>query len=76
MRDLLWSALLGGLIGLVALAYVISFRRLRRFVVQLGWPHWVKLAMGGGDYRGLRFAFSVGVSGDNDAAWTELRSGE
>ena len=47
MHDLLWSALLGALIGLVAMAYVISFRRLRKFVVHLAWPHWVKLALGG-----------------------------
>ncbi len=48
MRDLLWSSLLGACIGLLATAYVISFRRLRKFVVQLSWPHWVKLAVGGG----------------------------
>lgn len=46
-RDLLWSALLGLMIGLVALAFVISFRRLRRFVVSLTMPHWTKLAIGG-----------------------------
>ena len=48
MHDLLWSALLGVLIGLVSLAYVITFRRLRKFVVRLRYPHWVKLAVGGG----------------------------
>lgn len=48
MHDLLWCAVLGVLIGLVAMAYVISFRRLRKFVVNLSWPHWVKLAVGGG----------------------------
>ncbi len=47
MRDLMWCALLGALIGLVALAYVISFRRLRKFVVGLPYPHWTKLAAGG-----------------------------
>lgn len=48
MHDLLWCALLGLLIGLIAMAYVISFRRLRKFVVRLPWPHWIKLALGGG----------------------------
>lgn len=46
-RDLYWSALLGVLIGLVAMVFVITFRRTRRFFV--GWriPHWQKLALGG-----------------------------
>ena len=47
MRDLLWSALLGILVGLGAMTYVISFRRLRAFVVRLAYPHWVKLTVGG-----------------------------
>ena len=47
MRDLLWSALLGVLIGLISLAFVISFRRLRKAVVQWARPHWMKLALGG-----------------------------
>lgn len=47
MKDLLWSAVLGALIGVAAMAYVISFRRLRTFVVKLAWPHWIKLAFGG-----------------------------
>jgi CIC family chloride channel protein len=47
MRDLLWCALLGLLIGLVAMAFVITFRRLRRFVVQWTAPHWIKLSLGG-----------------------------
>ena len=46
-NDLLWSALLGLIIGLIAMAFVITFRRLRRFVVQWGAPHWIKLATGG-----------------------------
>ncbi len=47
MRDLLWCAVLGALIGLIAMAYVITFRRFRSFVV--GWeaPHWFKLGLGG-----------------------------
>lgn len=46
-RDLLWSGVLGALIGLVALAFVISFRHLRGFVVRSPLPHWSKLALGG-----------------------------
>jgi CIC family chloride channel protein len=47
MHDLLWSALLGLLIGLISMAFVITFRRVRAYVV--GWtaPHWVKLTVGG-----------------------------
>ncbi len=47
MRDLLWSALLGLLIGLVAMAFVITFRHLRTFVVKWAAPHWIKLTIGG-----------------------------
>ncbi len=47
MRDLLWCALLGLLIGLAAMAFVITFRRLRRFVVLWSAPHWIKLSTGG-----------------------------
>jgi CIC family chloride channel protein len=46
-KDLLWCALLGLLIGLVAMAFVISFRRVRGFVVRSAAPHWVKMAVGG-----------------------------
>lgn len=45
--DLYWSALLGLLIGLAAMAFVITFRRLRQFVVRWQQPHWLKLALGG-----------------------------
>ena len=47
MRDLLWSALLGLLIGLLAMAFVITFRRLRVAVVKWSAPHWMKLTIGG-----------------------------
>ncbi len=47
MRDLLWSALLGLLIGLLAMAFVITFRRLRSFVINWTAPHWIKLTLGG-----------------------------
>lgn len=46
-HDLLWCALLGGIIGLIAMAYVITFRRLRGFVVRWSAPHWIKLTLGG-----------------------------
>jgi chloride channel protein, CIC family len=47
MRDLLWSALLGASIGLIAMAFVISFRRLRGAVVRWRVAHWIKLTVGG-----------------------------
>ena len=46
-RDLLWSALLGVICGLVAMAFDITFRRARHFCVQLSVPHWIKMAVGG-----------------------------
>ncbi len=45
--DLLWSALLGAIIGLIAIVYDITFRRVRRFFVTLHIPHVAKLAIGG-----------------------------
>jgi CIC family chloride channel protein len=47
MRDLLWCALLGGLIGLIAMAFVITFRHLRGWVIRWSAPHWLKLTLGG-----------------------------
>jgi CIC family chloride channel protein len=46
-RDIYWSALLGLIVGLVAMVFVITFRRARTFFVQ--WPiaHWLKLTVGG-----------------------------
>ena len=46
-RDLLWSALLGVLIGLIAMAFTITFRRARVFMVHWSIPHWLKLTLGG-----------------------------
>ena len=46
-RDLIWCALLGLLIGLIAMTFAITFRRTRRFVVNWALPHWMKLAVGG-----------------------------
>lgn len=47
MRDLFWCALLGLLLGLIAMAFVITFRRLRGFVVHWSAQHWIKLTIGG-----------------------------
>ncbi len=46
-KDLLWCALLGLIIGLLAMAFVITFRRVRSFSVKLPWPHWLKMSLGG-----------------------------
>ncbi len=46
-RDLIWCALLGAGIGLIAMTFAITFRHAREFVVKLRWPHWWKLAAGG-----------------------------
>lgn len=45
--DLLWSALLGIGIGLIALVFDITFRRVREFFVASHMPHTVKLLLGG-----------------------------
>jgi len=46
-EDILWSALLGLAIGLVAMVFVVTFRRARQFGVRWGAPHWAKLGVGG-----------------------------
>ncbi|MFP5230207.1 MAG: chloride channel protein, partial [Acidobacteriota bacterium] len=46
-HDLYWCALLGVLVGLIAMAFVVTFRRVRSFFVGWGVPHWVKLGIGG-----------------------------
>jgi chloride channel protein, CIC family len=46
-RDLYWSALLGLIVGLVAMVFVITFRRARSFFVRWRLAHWLKLAVGG-----------------------------
>jgi CIC family chloride channel protein len=46
-QDLYWSALLGLIVGLVAMAFVITFRRARSFFVKWAVPHFVKLTLGG-----------------------------
>lgn len=45
--DIYWSALLGLLAGLVAMLFVVIFRRVRAFSVKLRAPHWLKLTAGG-----------------------------
>ena len=46
-RDLIWCALLGLVIGLIAMTFSITFRRVRSFVVKWAVPHWMRLAVGG-----------------------------
>ncbi len=46
-KDLLWSALLGLVCGLIAMVFVTVFRRTRAFAVRAPVPHWIKLAVGG-----------------------------
>ncbi|MBB5062105.1 chloride channel protein [Granulicella mallensis] len=46
-KDIVWCALLGVIIGLIAMAFVVTFRRARTFFVKNGLPHWLKLAIGG-----------------------------
>jgi chloride channel protein, CIC family len=46
-HQLLWSALLGLICGLLVMAFDITFRRARTFMVKAPIPHWLKLATGG-----------------------------
>jgi chloride channel protein, CIC family len=45
--DLAWAAFLGLICGLVAMAFSITFRNFRAFVIKLPIPHLVKLLLGG-----------------------------
>ncbi|HEV2419047.1 MAG TPA: chloride channel protein [Terriglobia bacterium] len=45
--DLLWSALLGLICGGIVMAFDITFRRARTFIVKVSIPHWLKMAIGG-----------------------------
>lgn len=45
--DVYWSALLGLLIGLLAMLFTLVFRRARRLWIAWRWPHWAKMATGG-----------------------------
>src|ERR1700678_2818022 len=46
-HDLYWSALLGLIVGLIAMVFVTTFRRARSFFIKCPIPHWLKLAIGG-----------------------------
>jgi len=46
-RDLLWSALLGVVCGLAAMVFATTFRRFRRFAINLAVPHTMKMVAGG-----------------------------
>ncbi len=46
-KELLWAALLGLICGVVAMMFDIAYRRVRRFVVRLRVPHWIKMGVGG-----------------------------
>lgn len=46
-RDLVFSALLGLVCGLVTMGFDLVYRHFRTFMVKLPAPHWVKLAAGG-----------------------------
>lgn len=46
-KDLMWCAVLGIAIGLIAMTFDITFRRLRTFMVRCKIPHWLKMAAGG-----------------------------
>ncbi len=45
--DLVWCALLGVVIGLAAMIFATTFRRVRQFVVAWPAPHWFKMTLGG-----------------------------
>jgi chloride channel protein, CIC family len=46
-KDLIWCALLGLLMGLIAMVFATTFRRARGFVLEWDVPHWAKLTVGG-----------------------------
>jgi CIC family chloride channel protein len=45
--DIWWSALLGAGIGLIAIVFDITFRRVRGYFITSWMPHWLKLTIGG-----------------------------
>lgn len=59
-RDLLWSAVLGAICGLIAMPFTITFRRFREFMVHWKVPHWFKMLLGG---------IGTGVCGVAFLAW-------
>ena len=46
-KDLVWSAVLGLVCGLITMVFDITYRHVREFAVRCSAPHWIKLAMGG-----------------------------
>lgn len=46
-KDLLWSAVLGLVCGLITIAFDILYSRARAFAVRCSVPHWTKMAVGG-----------------------------
>jgi chloride channel protein, CIC family len=46
-RDLLWSAALGALCGLITMLFCKAFRWARQFAVNAAAPHWLKMDAGG-----------------------------
>ncbi|MGH7669365.1 MAG: chloride channel protein [Gemmatimonadaceae bacterium] len=46
-RDLVWSAVLGAICGLLAMVFAITFRRFRTYCVRSRVQHWIKMAIGG-----------------------------
>lgn len=46
-RDLVWSAVLGAICGLIAMTFNITFRRARAYAVASPAPHWLKMTVGG-----------------------------
>ena len=46
-KDLVWSAVLGLVCGLITMVFDITYRHVHEFAVRCPVPHWIKLAMGG-----------------------------
>ena len=46
-HDVYWSALLGLLIGVLAMLFTMTFRRVRGLWIHWRWPHWARMAVGG-----------------------------
>ena len=64
-----------GRCGLVAMAFDITFRRTRTFVVGSSMPHWVKMAVGGALTGALRVGFRFDLSRFVGADRSQLRGG-
>ena len=71
-RDLFWCALLGLIIGLIAMAFVITFRHLRGLFVKSSLPHWMKMTIGGFLTGVCGLDFPVLLPWLAGAAWPQL----